>query len=284
VLEGLLELYDTSKPLHFVNEKFPIRDPLWLAKLYSAKTGQKARFIKPSDLKWLQDEDSDGAYRVFCPTEDGDGVERVYQVDFEMEQEEYEAIDFEILCHLAPTCVNDLRSVFFVNDQRFLGVIYEDLDDLVSRDTLTQHEADVIREGLAPSFLPTSSTWTKVIEDSKADRTIKDQWVLKYARSGLSKGHVFGKATSSTDWLEKLTSAKASNIDPDGERYVLQRYIEQTEYDSWSHHRNDIIRTHLVSCYFSSNGRFIGLGGMRTADITVLPTGEGYAMFAVTKP
>jgi hypothetical protein len=260
-----------------------MRDPLWLAKFYSAKTGQKTRFIKPSDLKWLPDEDSDGAYRVFCPTEDGDRVERVYQVDFELEQEEYEVIDFEILCHLAPTCLNDLRSVFLVNDQRLLGVVYEDLDDLVSRGTLTQHEADIIREGLAPSFLPTSSTWTKVIEDIKADPTIKDQWVLKYARSGLSKGHVFGKATSSTDLLEKLTSAKASNSDPDGEPYVLQRYIEQTEYDSWSHHRNDIIRTHLVSSYFSSNGTFLGLAGMRAADVIVLPAGEGIATFAVTE-
>lgn len=283
-LTGLLDLFDSSKPLHFVNEKFAVRDPLWLAELFHEKTGQKARFIKPSDLKWLPDESSEGTYGVFCATEDGSQVERVYQVDFELEQEEYEQIDFNILCHLAPNCINDLRSVFLVNDQRFLGILYEELDDLVSRGTLTQHEADAVCEGLVPSFLPTSSTWAKVIEESKADTTTKDQWVLKYARSGLSKGHIFGKVTDSTEWLEKLTTAHASNSNPDGDSYVLQRYIDQTIYDTWSHHTKDIMRCHLVSTYFSSNGKFLGLGGVRTADLTILSfTGDvGFAMIAVT--
>jgi hypothetical protein len=267
-----------------VNEKFEVKDPWSLAELFHEKTGQKARFIKPSDLKWLPDENSGGAYAVFCATEDGSGVERVYQVDFELEQEEYADIDFNILCHLAPNCINDLRSVFFVNDQRFLGVLYEELDDLVSRGTLTQHEAGAVRQGLAPSFLPTSSTWSKVIEESKADPTTKDQWVLKYARSGLSKGHLFGKVTGATEWLEKLTSAQANNSNPDGDAYVLQKFIEQTEYDTWSHRTKEIIRCHLVSTYFSSNGKFLGLGGVRTADLTILSyNGDvGFAMIAVT--
>lgn len=68
---------ECSKPLRFVNEKFAMRDPLWLAELFHEKTGQKARFIKPSDLRWLPDRTSDGAYGVFCTTEDDSGVERV---------------------------------------------------------------------------------------------------------------------------------------------------------------------------------------------------------------
>ncbi|OIW24938.1 hypothetical protein CONLIGDRAFT_684835 [Coniochaeta ligniaria NRRL 30616] len=285
-LTNLFGLFDNLKPLHFVNEKFKMRDPLWLAELFRAKTGQKVRFIKPSDLKWLPDESCDGGYGVFCTTEDGSGVERVYQVDFELEQEEFADIDFDILCHLAPNCINDLRSVFFVNDQRFLGVVYEELDDLVSRGTLTQQEAGTVRQGLAPSFLPTSSTWSKVIEECKADPTTKDQWVLKYARSGLSKGHVFGKVTNGAEWLEKLMSAQASNSNPEGDSYVLQQYIEQTEYDNWSHLTKDIMRSHLISTYFSSNGKFLGLGGVRTADLTILSfaDGAGFAMIAVTAP
>jgi len=261
-----------------------MKDPVWLAKVFREKTGQEVRFVKPSDLKWLPDEASNGAHRVFCSTEDGCGIERVYQVDFEIEQEEFEAINFKILCHLAPTCINDLRSVFFINDQRFLGIVYEELENLVLRGTLTEHEAEVLRQGLAPSFLPTSSTWAKVIEESEADPTVKGQWVLKNARSGLSKGHVFGRVTDNAKWLEKLTSAKASNCNPDGDSYVLQRYIEQTEYDTWSHLTSNIMRSHLVSSYFSSNGQFLGIGGMRTSDLTILSmiNGVGYLLNVVT--
>lgn len=205
-------------------------------------------------------------------------------MDFELEQEEYADFDFDILCHPAPNCINDLRSVFFVNDQRFLGVVYEELYELVSRGTLAQHEADTVSQGLTPSFLPTSSTWSKVIEESKVDPTTKDQWVLKYARSGLSKGHIFGRVTDGTEWLAKLMSAQASNSSPEGESYVLQRYIEQTEYDTWSHHTKEIMRCHLESTYFSSNGKFLGLGGVRTADLTTLSFADdaGFAMIAVT--
>ncbi|KAJ9162410.1 hypothetical protein NKR19_g1310 [Coniochaeta hoffmannii] len=273
-----------GSPLHIVNENFDMKDPVWLAKVFREKTGQEVRFVKPSDLKWLPDEASNGAHRVFCSTEDGCGIERVYQVDFEIEQEKFEAIDFKNLCHLAPTCINDLRSVFFINDQRFLGIVYEELENLVLQGTLTGHEAEVLRQGLAPSFLPTSSTWAKVIEESEADPTVKDQWVLKNARSGLSKGHVFGRVTDKAKWLDKLMSAKVSNCNPDGDSYVLQRYIEQTEYDTWSHLTSNIMRSHLVSSYFSSNGQFLGIGGMRTSDLTILSmiNGVGYLLNVVT--
>ncbi|KAB5583168.1 hypothetical protein GE09DRAFT_946910 [Coniochaeta sp. 2T2.1] len=281
--EVIKNYFDLTKPLHIVNEKFPMRDPMMLAELFRKTTGQVTRVIKPSDLRWLPDESSGGAHGVFCVTPDGT-LERVYQVDFELEQEEFDGIDFKMLCQLARNCVNDLRSTFFINDQRFLGVVYEELEDLVSRGTLTQAEADIVREGLAPSFLPTSTNWSKVIEECKADPAVKDQWVLKFARSGLSQGHVFGKVTDSKVWQEKLMAAQVSNCDPEGDSYVLQKYIEQMDYNVWSHLSNETERYHLVSSWFASNGRFMGIGGVRTADLVILKfsTGDGFAMIPAT--
>jgi hypothetical protein len=268
-----------------VNEKFAVKDPYWLAELFQERTGQKTRFIKPSDLKWLPDDSPEGhAYGVFCPTEDGTGVERVYQVDFELTQEEYSEIDFEILCHLAPTSVNDPRTVFLVNDQRLLGIVYEELDNLVARNTLNQDQAKVLRQGLAPSFLPSSSTWSKVVEQSRADPTAKDQWVLKYARAGVSQGHVFGRVVDNNEWLEKLTAAQASNSTPEQGSYVLQEYIDQLEFEIWHHLKQKIVVCHEVCSWFACNGAFLGLGGVRMADLTVLAlsNGDGLGMVTIT--
>lgn len=282
---ALLDQFDNSKPLHFVNEKFPVKDPYWVADLFSEKTGQKSRFIKPSDLKWLPVAGSESEYGVFCSTEDGSGLERVEQVDFELTQEEYAEIDFEVLCHLAPHCVNDPRSVFLVNDQRILGVVYEELDDLVARKTLTQHQSDILRRGLTPSFLPSSLIWTKVLNESKADPSTKNQWVLKYARAGVSQGHVFGRVVSNDEWLEKLADAQENNSTPDSGSYVLQEYIEQMEYQVWHHLKQEMVTCHEVASWFACNGKYLGLGGVRMAELTVLNlfTGEGVPMIAITQ-
>ena len=267
-----------------MNEKFPVKDPHWVADLFSKKTGQKTRFVKPCDLKWLPIGGSDEAYGVFCPTEDGTGVERVHQVDFELTREEYAEIDFDILCHLASKCVNDPRSVFLVNDQRLLGILYEELDNLVARATITRRQADIIHRGITPSFLPSSPTWSRVLDRSKSDSTFKDQWVLKYARAGVSEGHIFGRVVDNQEWLNKLIEAQASNSTPDKGSYVLQEYINQTKYEVWHHVKQKMMVCHEVSSWYACNGKFLGLGGVRMADLTVfnLFTGKGIPMIAMT--
>lgn len=284
VLKAAFEQFDSSKPLHIVNEKFGVWDPNWLAEMFRERTGQKTRFVKPADLKLLPVEDSDQTMGVFCATEDGAGLERVYQVDFELEQEEYADIDFEILCLLAPNCVNDLRTVLLVNDQRLLGLVYEDLADLVSRGTLSRHQADLLRDGLAPSFLPSSSTFSKVIEESRADPHAKDEWVLKYGRGGIGQGHVFGRVVDGQEWLEKLAAARATNSNPDDGSFVLQKYIHQTEYDLWNHVKLTTVRCHVVLFWFAYNGEFAGCVVARPAKLTALlfKSGDGFLIPVVT--
>lgn len=59
--------------------------------------------------------------------------EVVCQVECEAEQGECAVVDFETLCHLVPTCIRDMRTVFLVNDQLLPNVVHEELTTLTHR-------------------------------------------------------------------------------------------------------------------------------------------------------
>ncbi len=293
----MINLFDITRPLHIVQDEWEGADIHILAKSFQAQTGQLARFLKPSQLRLLPDQTSKSGYALFCVVEtieetpcvvqqDGEALERVYQVSLELKQSEYRPMSFEMLCQLSLCCINDLRSIFLVHDKRMLAVILEEIEDLVTQHKiLTRQEATILRNGISPTFLPTSPTWHSLLGHCKAMPTAKDHWVLKATRGGFGHDHVFGTSVSNDEWLSLMILAQKCNSRPTEVSFVLQRKIEQVEYDIIRHDFETIEQFHLVGSYQSIDGRYIGNGPWRIArqvHVAVNETDKGLVMMSVS--
>lgn len=295
---ALISIFDTSLPLHIVQDEWQGVDIHVLAKFFETQTGQRARFLKPSQLRLLPDPTSKSGYALYCVVtsvdqiphivlEDGDTLERIFQVSLELKQAEYRPMSFEMLCQLSLCCINDLRSIFLVHDKRMLAVILEELEELVTdHKTLTREEATILSNGISPTFLSTSSTWQSLHGHCVASATAKNHWVLKATRGGFGHDHVFGTSVSNEDWLSLMTLAQECNSRPTEASFVLQRKIEQVEYDIIRHDFETIERFYLVGSYQSIDGVYIGNGPWRIArqvHIALNDTDKGLVMMSVSK-
>lgn len=291
---SIFGFFDTDKPVHILKDKFPGADIHFFARLYESKFGQRARFVKPTDLRLLEDEKSATGYKLYCLAEgattaslyrEGEALEPVCQVSIELMQPEFDVMSFEMMCQVATCCINPMRNIFLINDERILGIIYDELGNLVSTKVLTSGEAETIQKGIAASFLPSSAIWQSVAERCRTDDTFKDKWVLKASRDAFGNGHFFGLEMTNDEWLNKLATAKACNSHPSGASFILQRRIEQTNYDIVRHEVEEGEKYHLVGSYLSLNGKFVGLGPWRIArrtHISVNATEGGIGMVAFT--
>ena len=294
-----MTLVDTSQPLHVLREKFPGLDIHYFTREFQKQTGQSARIIPPSHLRVLADDSSPTGNRLYCVapsshestiTHDGELLEPVHQVGLELMHEEYATLSFEALCEIARRCNNDPRSIFLINDERMLGILFDELNDLVAvQKVLTPDEADLLRHGIAPSLLPSSESWAQVERACQADDSEKDNWVLKAARDAFGHGHVFGTEVSAEAWRECMAKARACNSSPrgNGAAFILQRRIPQVSYDIMRHgvEAEDVESFYVVASYCAVNGRFARLGGIRIARLThlsVAENGAGIAMVAYT--
>lgn len=186
-MNTLFSMFDTSLPVHGVAEKAAFLEEIFaFAKVYEKAFGKTFRMVKPGDLRLVQDKSSATGHSLYCIAQadvarpdgaiehDDEVLEPVHQLAVSMFQEEYEQWTFEMMCEIAMKCrVNDPRSVFLLNDQRFLGVILEELDGLVNvQHAITDEEAACIRKGIVPTILCTSAAW-----DTVANRCQVQRWL-----------------------------------------------------------------------------------------------------------
>lgn len=286
MLPAILDLFNRTQPLHVVKGKdWPGLDIHILEALYPAATGKAVRFVDPEDLRLVPDKASPTGHRLCCLSPDGE-LEIIAQVSLELEQHEFKAFSFEMMCQLATCCVNDLRSIFLLNDQRFLAVVYAELGNLATRERVITHpEADLLRSSLVPSYLPGSDVWRKVVQNCMGDDSIKDSWVLKSARHGHGEGHLFGTDVSNAEWLARL-SATQTGGSIEAVAHVLQRKIDQVEYDIVRYGIDKPEKFHLVGSFFNINNEFLGVGGFRIArqvQVGLNSAEQGLAMVAFTQ-
>lgn len=126
----------------------------------------------------------------------------------------------EILRHLALNSVNDMRSIFLVHDKRLLGIILQELNDLVNKHgVLTTKQSHILQEGIAPTIISGSSELEELVRQSAQSNKIKDGFIVKPARLGDNEGIIFGRDLSAEQWTSVVMSLRTLGSD----QCIIQR-------------------------------------------------------------
>lgn len=237
------------------------------------------RIISPSDLSLTEDSDSSTGYHLSCTINDGEELERVWQISLDMVQAEIQEFSPEILREIARICTNDLRSVFLLHDKRLLGIVLEEVDSLLEQGVVDSMEAQLLRESIAPTYVPGSAGWHEAVFSSNA----KDGLVLKDARGGIGRGHVFGHHVTQEEWDECLRAVGDGEL-VDGKGFVSQRKVDQVSFDILNPARDAFQSRYLIGAWAAVNGKYLGLTSMRLGnDLGCVPPPDGgMAILSVT--
>ncbi|KAJ6502253.1 hypothetical protein C8R45DRAFT_1060570 [Mycena sanguinolenta] len=274
VLDSLFTLFDPAKPLHLLKGAERGLDIHMFVELAEQRTGTRPIFVLPDDLRLL-------GYRLCCVVKSEDGrngnrhqfvhndetLEEIYQVGLELHQHELRALSPKIMRALSVRCFNDMRTIFLVHDKRILGIVQQELDNLVHRHgVLSASQADALRTGICPTILAGSREAALFVQRCRDSPTHKDGYLLKLIRSGKGAGIVFGDEVSATEWDEKLLQYLVDAAITVGQpAYLVQRQIVQRRYEVLLRDGKEGVQAnYLIGTYHALNGRYLGLGLWRS--------------------
>ncbi|KID98388.1 Aerobactin siderophore biosynthesis, IucA/IucC, partial [Metarhizium majus ARSEF 297] len=279
--DSLFQLFDPSVPIHFVGQTcdFPQDSPLF--GLVEQRTGMRPRLVKPSSLVLIPCGSEPTGFSLYCVwgadpavtkrplrliTEEGRVLEEVHQVGCQLYDFELFALDPDMVRHIAMRSVNDMRSVFIAHDKRILGIRRQELDALVHKHgALTLAQARILEQGIVPTILPGCERLRQLLDASYADPGIKDGYILKPFRLAKGSGILLGRDMSVSEWCCILESMKTADLHSCTAQYVLQPLQKVRSVNWFWDEERMVCRSKMVGAYFSVNGRFVGLGGWRTA-------------------
>lgn len=269
MVNGMFDHFNLDLPIHLVRGRDSLERQEF-ALLAELKTGSQPRLVDVSDLQLKPDSSSSTGLALYCKRPGtGDKVEpeRVHQVALALFPEEYNLLAPDMLRHLAKISVNDLRTGLFVNDQRFLGIILQELNDLVDRhQVLTPDQARILQEGIVPTILPGSPELKRILSKSKQGETLKNDFMLKAARASRGNGHRIGYELSAEEWEAALLGMQDPTIQTDITSYVLQPYVRQPTFDIVADKNRTVPNSHVVGTYYTVDGHFVGLGPWRAGN------------------
>ncbi|KAE8352569.1 Clavaminate synthase-like protein [Aspergillus coremiiformis] len=247
ILEGLLDLFQLNRPVHFLKGDEAGIDIHMVADFLRQHLGIVPRFLTPADLRLLPDPLAKGGYKLCGVVKgpdtataagvspliqyQGETLEEIHQVGLELHQRELRALDPEMLRCLSLRCFNDLRTILLVHDKRMLGIVKQELASLVARNVLTPDQAQVLDKGIAETILPGSVELHQLIGNCKELPELKDEFILKPIRSGKGDGIVFGEDMSSVEWVSRLQRLRDSQLSTAGGTFIVQRKVKQLLYD-----------------------------------------------------
>ena len=203
-------------------------------------------------------------------------LERVYQVGLELKQHELRVLPAPVLREISLCCFNDLRTIFLVHDKRMLGIVLQELSNLVEvQKVLTAPQADILRQGIAPTMIPGSREMASLSMLSKCNPEVRHNYLVKPIRSGKGAGIVFGSDMTPESWISQLEMLQRPGLLPRGNTYVVQRRIEQPKYDITLNDADGLRKNYLVGTYLSVHAHYVGLGLWRMSRdrICALSTG-----------
>ncbi|PON23690.1 hypothetical protein TGAM01_v207337 [Trichoderma gamsii] len=246
---------------------------------FKQRTEHEMRIISPSDLRLTEDSESPTGYHLSCTITASEELERVWQISLDMVQAEIQEFSPEMLREIARICINDLRSVFLLHDKRFLGIVLEDVGNLLEQGVVDSMEAQLLKESIAPTFVPGSAGWHEAISSPNA----KEELVLKDARGGIGRAHVFGHNVTQEEWDECIRAAGDGKL-VDGKGFVLQRKVDQVSFDILIPTGDSFQSRYLIGAWAAVNGRYLGLTSMRLGhDLGCVPPPDGgMAILSVT--
>ena len=186
---------DRKKPIGFVTHKELQRNhdlPLYQDHC------EQGRIVNPTDLRLVPSRTRPSGVAL----SDGTGI--LDQLMLELHQDELEALDEDLLIELGKVCWNDYRTIYFVHDKRMLGLLRRELKWLVASGDITAAQADILRNGLAETYLCGDPVFRSALFSTKPAE--KNNWVLKKCMSGKGDGMVFGKDIDEETWKDMLSA------------------------------------------------------------------------------
>ncbi|PKX95110.1 uncharacterized protein P174DRAFT_386359 [Aspergillus novofumigatus IBT 16806] len=281
---SLLRLFHTHLPVHILRgrDEFGRQE---LVQMMELRTGICPRIVHVDELELKPDESSGTGYSLYYQ---GEGVsEKIHQVVSTLFPDEFGLLPQGMLRQLATVAVNDLRISLLVNDERFLGIILQELDTLVTKHgILTPGQANALQQGLVPTLLPGSPELKRWMERNNKGETSKDNYILKAARQSRGSGHLLGADLSPQEWASIMRDMQDPSIRPGATSYVLQPFVPQVRLDLISTEDEECHGSLMVGCYYTVNGRFLGLGPWRssTGKICNVYSGSGcVVLYPVTQ-
>lgn len=283
---GLNSLYDPSLPLHFCKGEEPGYD-IHLYRHYTKSLGIQVQLIDPADLRLLESPTSPGGYKLYClaqenaagtvVNEKGETLEEVHQIGLELHQRELARMTPEMLQQLSLRCFNDMRTILLVHDKRLLGIVIQELENLVTRNVLTPEQATILHRGIVPTIIPGSPQLSHFIAKCRTT-SLQDAYILKPVRSGKGAGILFGDELGRSDWLSKLMAMRDPHLQPEKTTYVIQRRIEHGLYDLLLSESDGVQRYPLIGTFMMMHGKLLGLGLWRSGPgrICALSLGGGW--------
>lgn len=289
IFNGLMCLIDCSLPVHLLKGQEPGLDIELFISYVHVATGRKPILIQPSDLRLIPCRQTSTGQSLYCVSGvdscGHDILEEVYQVGLELHQHELGALSALMLREISLRCFNDLRTIFLVHDKRMLGIVLEELENLVQvQKVLSPNQAEILRCGITPTINPGTSNLQVLTKRSKSNPEIKNKFLLKPIRSGKGHGIMFGSDLNPQEWLHELELLQSPALVSHKPLYVVQRRIEQPRFRILLHEEETIQHNYLVGTYMSIHGRFLGLGLWRTSSNPICALSQGGAWICSILP
>ncbi|KAI0431940.1 hypothetical protein F5Y09DRAFT_330015 [Xylaria sp. FL1042] len=291
IFDGLGSLFDSSVPLHLLIGEEAGMDIHMFVAAAREKFDITPRLISPADLRLEPNPQTGNGYRLCCLAQEnkdpamfpspsafvnskGETVEEIQQVGLELHQHELFALPREMLRQIGLRCFNDLRTILLVHDKRMLGIVKQELQQLVRTQVLTPDQAQALDEGIVDTFLPGSPQMHSLLQSSMSSPRLKDEYILKPIRSGKGAGIIFGGDLTSDEWESIL--AKLQTQPPLLEKtYVVQRRVSHCLYDLVLHASGEKLRYPLVGTWHIMHGKFSGLGIWRSSGDRICAVSSG---------
>ncbi|KAI0914174.1 hypothetical protein F4823DRAFT_638271 [Ustulina deusta] len=291
IFDGLRSLFDPSVPLHLLMGEEAGIDIHMFIDAARERFGITPRLISPSDLRLELNPQADGGYRLCClaqRNEDektfpspskfvnskGETVEEIQQVGLELHQHELFGLPQDMLRQISLCCFNDLRTILLVHDKRMLGVVKQELQQLVRTQVLTPDQAQAVDEGIVDTFIPSSPQLHSLLQDSMSSPGLKDEYLLKPIRGGKGAGILFGGDLTPNEWRSILGSLQ-SQAHCMETAYVVQRRVKHCVYDLVLHASGETLRYPLVGTWHIIHGKFGGLGIWRSSGDRICAVSSG---------
>lgn len=253
--------------------------------------------VHPSELQLKDDPTSPTGHRLwYQPKKPTDGEhgpavtqpQRIDQCSLELFQEEIAELDFLLLRQIATCCTNDLRTVLLLHDKRILGIVLEELHNLVERHIFTPAEASTLKGGIADTLLPGTARIRSLYQQSLADATLKDGFIIKPARDASCNGILLGSRITQEVWLQRLSLLSSTTLLPHEEACVVQKMVNHVWYDIVRNECDGVVeKYHLIASGHMIASRLFVYGPMRIGeDVHVGFQGErtGVIMSAILSP
>lgn len=261
------------------------------------RMGVRPTFILPAELRLVPDEEPKLGHKLCCSTQkpgnrkyhfmyNGEMLEEIHQVGLELHQSELRTLSPEMMRALAVRCFNDMRTILLVHDKRMLGIVHQELEDLVHKhSTLTTTQAETLRQSITTTILSGSPELDSFIKQCHKISTYKDGFILKPIRSGKGAGILFGDELTPEEWATKLQCLRDAAITPGQTGYVVQRQIPQVKYDVFMREREGLQSNFLIGTYHAVHGKAMGLGIWRSSPGRICAVSNGGAwMCSVMSP